>query len=126
MFTLDNQVAPSLQELLMRRCSPIALAAGFLFAATTLQADPAPAPDPVGIVSRIRRVPVESTALATVGYSKGLRALEIEFRNGAVYRYLDVAPDVYDALLQARSKARFYDENIRHKYRSLHVKPRSE
>jgi len=110
----------------MRRCSPIALAAGFLFAAAALQADPAPASEPGGIVSRIKRFPVESTALATVGYSMRLRALEIEFRNGAIYRYLDVAPDVYDALLQARSKARFYDENIRRKYRSLHVRPRSE
>ena len=110
----------------MRRCSPFALAAGFLFAAALLHADPAPAPEPFGIVSRIKRVPVESTALATAGYSKRLRAREIEFRNGAIYRYLDVAPDVYDALLRARSKARFYDENIRHKYRSLHVRPRSE
>jgi hypothetical protein len=110
----------------MRRCSPIALAAGFLLAAVTLQADPAPAPDPVGIVSRIRRVPVDSTALATVGYSRRLRALEIEFRNGAVYRYLEVGPDVYEALINARSKARFYDDNIRHRYRSLHVRPRAE
>lgn len=110
----------------MRRCSPIALAASLLCAAVTLHADPAPAPEPAGIVSRIRRVPVESTALATVGYSKRLRALEIEFRNGAIYRYFEVAPDVYEALLHARSKARFYDENIRRKYRSLHVRPRSE
>jgi hypothetical protein len=110
----------------MRRCSPIALAASFLFAAVTLQADPAPASEPVRIVSRIKRVPVESTALATVGYSRRLRALEIEFRNGAIYRYLDVAPDVYEALLHARSKAQFYDQNIRRKYRSLHVRPRSE
>jgi|SRR5438067_2759819 len=108
----------------MQRCSPIALTASLLFAAITLQADPAP--EPVGIVSRIKRVPVESTALATVGYSKRLRALEIEFRNGAIYRYLEVAPNVYDALLQARSKARFYDKNIRRKYRSLHVRRRSE
>ena len=70
----------------MQRRSPIALTASLLFAAITLQADPAPAPEPVGIVSRIKRVPVESTALATVGYSKRLRALEIEFRNGAIYR----------------------------------------
>ncbi|MEY2572572.1 MAG: hypothetical protein QOJ87_785 [Verrucomicrobiota bacterium] len=110
----------------MRRCSPIALAAGFLLAAVTLQADPAPAPDPVGIVSRIRRVPVDSTALATVGYSRRLRALEIEFRNGAVYRYVEVGPDVYAALINAPSKARFYDDNIRHRYRSLHVRPRAE
>ena len=110
----------------MRRCSPIALAASFLFVATIIHADPAPAPEPTGIVSRIKRLPVESTALATVGYSNRLRALEIEFRNGAIYRYLDVDPDIYEALLRARSKARFYDENIRRKYRSLHVRRRVE
>jgi hypothetical protein len=97
----------------------------FFFYRGTLHADPRRR-RAHGAVSRIKRVPVESTALATVGYSKRLRALEIEFRNGAVYRYLEVAPDVYDALLHARSKARFYDQNIRRKYRSLHVRPRFE
>ena len=106
----------------MRRFPPIALAT-FLFAIASLSADPN---DRTAIVSHIRRVPVQSTALATVGYSKRLRALEIEFRNGAIYRYLDVDPETYDALLNARSKARFYDNNIRHKYRSLHVRPRAE
>ena len=109
----------------MRRCPPIALAV-VLVAAITVSASRPPAPEPPGIVSRIKRIPVESTALATVGYSKRLRALEIEFRNGAIYRYLEVEPAVYDALLNARSKARFYDQNIRHKYRSLHVRRRSE
>lgn len=106
----------------MRRFLPIALAA-LLFAAATSGAD---RNNQAGIVSHIRRVPIQSTALAAVGYSKRLRALEIEFRNGAIYRYLDVAPEVYDALLHAHSKARFYDDNIRHKYRSLHVRPRAE
>jgi hypothetical protein len=110
----------------MRRCSPILRAASFLLVVITLQAKPTATPEPVGIVSRIKRVPVESTALATVGYSKRLHALEIEFRNGAIYRYLEVAPDVYKALVNARSKARFYDENIRRKYRSLHVRRRTE
>ena len=103
----------------MRRVPPIAFVI-LLLTAIALHAEP------VRIVSHIKRVPVESTALAAVGYSKKLRALEIEFRNGAIYRYLDVAPDVYDALISARSKARFYDGNIRHKYRSLHVRPRVE
>jgi hypothetical protein len=106
----------------MRRFPPIALAA-LHFAAVALGAD---RNDRAEIVSHIRRVPVQSTALAAVGYSKRLRALEIEFRNGAIYRYLDVAPDLYEALLDARSKARFYDDNIRRKYRSLHVRPRAE
>lgn len=103
----------------MRRFPPIASVI-LLCAVIALHAEPAV------IVSRIKRVPVESSALATVGYSKKLRALEIEFRNGSVYRYLEVPSDVYEALLNARSKARFYDENIRHKYRSQHVKPRAE
>jgi hypothetical protein len=108
----------------MRRCPPIAFAL-FLAVAISSHASGAPLPEEPGIVSRIRRIPVESTALAGVGYSKRLRALEIEFRNGAIYRYLKVEPAVYDALLRAPSKARFYDENIRHKYRSLHVRRRS-
>jgi len=105
----------------MRRFPPIAVA--MLLSAAVLFANPN---DQVAVVSHIKRVPVESTALAAVGYSKKLRALEIEFRNGAIYRYLDVDPDVYDALISAPSKARFYDANIRHKYRSLHVRPRAE
>jgi hypothetical protein len=102
----------------MRRTPPIAFVI-LLLAVIALHAEP------VTIVSHIKRVPVESSALASVGYSKKLRALEIEFRNGAIYRYLDVGPEVYEALLKARSKARFYDDNIRHKYRSLHVRPRA-
>ncbi|MDQ6809980.1 MAG: KTSC domain-containing protein [Verrucomicrobiota bacterium] len=42
--------------------------------------------------------------------------------NGAIYRYLDVPNEVYRDLLAAQSKARFYDENIRGKYQSLHVR----
>jgi hypothetical protein len=110
----------------MWRCSPIALAAIFFVATTTLQSDPANASEPRRIVSRIKRVPVESTALATVGYSKGLRALEIEFRNGAVYRYLEVSPSIYRDLMNAKSKARYYDDHIRRKFRSLHVRSHAE
>jgi hypothetical protein len=76
------------------------------------------------ITSHIPRAPVQSSAIATVGYGKRLRLLEIEFVNGAIYRYLDGPPDVYRDLLAAKSKARFYDQNIRAKYRSVHVRPR--
>jgi hypothetical protein len=107
------------------RCPPIALAL-LISAASALQADPARDPEPTGIVSHIKRIPVASSALATVGYSQRRRALEIEFRNGAIYRYLEVPPAVYHALLDAPSKARFYDQNIRHRYRSMHVRRPAE
>lgn len=78
------------------------------------------------IVSHIRRAAVESSVIAAVGYSKRLHALEIEFRNGFIYRYEHVAADVYRELLSAESKARYYDQNVRGKYHSVRVKPASD
>jgi hypothetical protein len=81
-----------------------------------------PSPTPNQIISRIPRQPVESTAIAKIGYSKRRHILEIEFVNGAVYRYLDVPSIVYRNLMSAESKARFYDSNIRRHYRSVLVR----
>ena len=80
------------------------------------------------VVSNIARMPVESTALASVGYSRGQHILEVEFRKeGLIYRYLDVPEKVFKELLQAPSKAGYYNENIRGHYQSIHVvKPRGD
>ena len=78
------------------------------------------------IVSHIPREPVNSTAIAKVGYSKRRHLLEIEFVNGAVYRYFDIPVSVYRDLLSAESKARFYDSNIRKHYRSVLVRSRQK
>lgn len=76
------------------------------------------------IVSRIRRQSIESSALTSIGYSKRLHALEIEFRNGAIYRYLGVPAETYRQLSAASSKAQFYDLNVRGCYHCVRVKPR--
>lgn len=76
------------------------------------------------IISRIPRTQVDSTVITSIGYSKRQHALEIEFRNGAIYRYLDVPPQTYRDLIAAPSKASYYDSNIRYRYHSTHVKPR--
>ena len=81
------------------------------------------APEGTTIVSRIRRQPTESSALAKIGYSKRLHALEIEFRNGAIYRYVGVPAETYRQLMASDSKAHFYDLNIRGCYQSVHVRP---
>ena len=91
-----------------------------------LMAANATAADPPAIVSRIPRQPVQSAALVSVGYSKRLHAIEIEFTNGAVYRYADVPRSVYHDLMSAESKARFYHANIKGKFRSMRVRPRTE
>ena len=79
---------------------------------------------PGHITSRIPRLPVQSTAIAKIGYSKRRHILEIEFVNGALYRYFDVPLSVYRELMSAESKARFYDSNIRKHYRSALVRQR--
>jgi KTSC domain-containing protein len=89
-----------------------------------LAVGPTWAADQRQITSRIARQPVHSHALAAVGYSKRLHALEVEFVNGAIYRYSSVPPEVYRDLLDAPSKAQFYDANVRGHFPAVHVKPR--
>ncbi|HEX4666375.1 MAG TPA: KTSC domain-containing protein [Chthoniobacterales bacterium] len=74
--------------------------------------------------SRIRREPVASSNVASVGYSRHFRALEIEFTRGAVYRFLEVPPGVYRGLIASQSKGHFIAENIRGKYRFMRVRPK--
>jgi len=91
------------------------------FAPVVFCADPSTTS--TSIVSHIPRQHVESTAIAAVGYSKRRHMLEIEFVNGAIYRYFDVPAAVYRELMVADSKARFYDFNIKGHYRSIPIRP---
>ena len=68
------------------------------------------------VISHIKREPVVSTNVASIGYSRHLRALEIEFTRGAIYRFLDVPPIVYREVMSARSKGHFIATNIRGRY----------
>ncbi|HEX8280904.1 MAG TPA: KTSC domain-containing protein [Chthoniobacterales bacterium] len=89
-----------------------------------IQEHRAAAEQSAGIVSRIPHQPVQSRGLAAVGYSTRLRALEIEFRRGGTYRYLDVPRSVYRELLASESKAGFYNKYVKGKYRSVYVRPK--
>jgi len=44
-------------------------------------------------------VPVTSDSLAAIGYDSPSETLRIKFRNGGLYDYLKVAPEVYQGLL---------------------------
>jgi KTSC domain len=67
--------------------------------------------------------PVESTVIEAIGYS---RVLEIRFESGQVYQYYDVPDDIFDAMLDAPSKGKFFNQNIRgrFRYREIEVKSR--
>lgn len=72
---------------------------------------------------RIQRIGVSSSALRSVGYDEDGQTLEIEFTNGAVYQYFDVAPKVYRGLMAAESHGRYFHQHVRDKsYRYQRLK----
>jgi len=70
----------------------------------------------------MRRKPVVSTSLASVGYEATTRILEIEFRKGRIYRYHGVGAKLFEQLMQADSKGRFMNAHIRNAYRFTRIR----
>ncbi len=70
----------------------------------------------------MRRKPVVSTSLASVGYEAATRILEVEFRKGRVYQYHDVGADIVEQLMKADSKGRFMNAHIRNAYRFTRIR----
>ena len=59
------------------------------------------------------RVHLESSALTAVVFWPESNVLEVEFRNGLIYEYLDVSCSIYEQLLTASSKGAFFGRFIR-------------
>ena len=64
----------------------------------------------------MQHVLVESSTLASAGHDAQSAVLELQFRNGAVYRYLLVPQRVFQDLLGACSKGGYFNQNIRGRY----------
>jgi KTSC domain len=63
--------------------------------------------------SRMQRVPVESSNVASIGYAPQERVLELEFRqSGEVYHYFDVPAEEYTAFLAADSKGTYVNQHL--------------
>jgi hypothetical protein len=74
----------------------------------------------------MKRQRLDSASLASVGYDPGRQVLEVEFLNGGVYEYADVPEERYHALLEADSKGRYLNAEIKphHPWRRLQAAPR--
>jgi len=64
----------------------------------------------------MRRIPVRSSVIATVGYDTETAVLEVEFRSGDVYRYFAVPPSVHKALIEAESPGAYFNKHISDRY----------
>jgi hypothetical protein len=62
-----------------------------------------------------------STDLKSVGYDAIAHVLEVELQSGPIFRYFDVPMSVYDALMSAPSKSRYFNDNVQGKYESRQI-----
>jgi hypothetical protein len=69
----------------------------------------------------MRRVPVNSTTIAEIGYDEASRTLEIMFRNGRIYQYFDVPEQEYRTLMAASSHGQYLNQYIKGRYRYARV-----
>jgi hypothetical protein len=60
--------------------------------------------------------PVKSSRIASIGYDAGVRELEIQFKDGQLWRYRNVPEKTFHTFLTVVSKGRFYDGVIRNKF----------
>ena len=71
----------------------------------------------------MRRVHVKSASLRSVGYDPERHTLEVEFRQGRVYRYLGVPAAAHSRLVNASSIGAYFNRHIKPAYRCMRVMP---
>lgn len=62
-------------------------------------------------------VPVDSSVIATVAYDDMQRRLYIRFTTSGMYVFHDVPPATHEAFMQADSKGRYFNAEIRDTFR---------
>ena len=67
----------------------------------------------------MNRTPVISSNIASVGYEDG--TLEIAFRPSRLYQYFNVPEHIYQGLMSAASKGRYFHHHIKgiYQYRKV-------
>jgi hypothetical protein len=70
----------------------------------------------------MKRQPVSSSLLKSVGYDAERRIFELEFQNRRIYQYFDVPPDEHRELMAAPSHGGYFLDAIRDIYTYAHLR----
>ena len=62
------------------------------------------------------RQTVKSSDILSIGYDSKSQILEIEFHSGGVYQYHTVPKNEHQALMNASSHGKYFDQNIKKTY----------
>jgi hypothetical protein len=69
----------------------------------------------------MKRLPVQSRILRSVGYDEITKILELEFQTGVIYHYLRVPQKTYANLMKADEIYKYFSEKIRPQYQAKRV-----
>ena len=64
----------------------------------------------------MKRKPVTSSNIKTVGYDNKNQVLEVEFNSGKIYHYYTVPESVYNEMMAAESIGKFHVSRIKGVY----------
>ena len=70
----------------------------------------------------IKRINVNSYNILSIGYDSTKLVLQVAFRNGSIYQYYKVPPDVYSLLTMNTTNDTFIKSRISSRYRSDFIK----
>ena len=68
----------------------------------------------------MNRMTVNSSNIASVGFEAG--TLEVEFKSGGIYQYMNVPELIYRSLLAAPSKGSYFASNIKDRYHTIRIR----
>ena len=69
----------------------------------------------------MERVKVRSTDIVSVGYDSSFGILEVEFKRGSTYQYVNVPENVFKELMSADSIGSYFNKHIRDQYQNTEV-----
>jgi hypothetical protein len=64
----------------------------------------------------MERITVQSSNIISIGYDSTSSTLEVEFTSSGVYQYFGVPENVYQDLMNASSKGKYFAQNIKNVY----------
>jgi hypothetical protein len=67
------------------------------------------------------KIEIESSTIKSIGYDDALNFLEVSYKKGTTYRFYDVPQDLFEDLMESKSKGKFLRENIEKKFETEKV-----
>ena len=68
------------------------------------------------------RTSVRSSNIHSIGYDPESSTLEVEFNTGSIYQYSNLPESEYEGLMNAVSKGRYLNRNIKGSYQATKIR----